>query len=827
MSELQNKEDAVEAAESKLKDIVAGLAEMDNLNNEIKVKEEQRRKWQNSTYELSTKLSEVEQKRTLNTADDDVASHSAKLELFRGQLKRCDEKVESMQTTVIHRRETLTADKGSTEKKIAALKEDRDSWMEKTLEINSKLKSTQNECVGLTTRWELFKQELNMRKESVSALEAKLQEKEQHFDMMVNPYHKELQVQTDLRDKWLETIEKMNRLLKKKESECINFTTQLESAIDELTSRKEQVARLETSLANTKEIAESRIESLQKQLAEAQEGLSNWTASTDNIKQLLKEKRQGCASLQVRLQVFRRQVETQDSRIAMLEAAYQAKQNEVTAQVDDLQGQLREQQSARDESVSATLSINQAIKEKELQCAGIAVRLSLFRTELESREKNVSVLATKLIDCEDLSALQVNPVKAQLQTQKDELVKWAKNTEDIQRLFNKRSSERVGLATRLGLFQSQLKTIEESVSSLEARLQKRKQAAATELTPYKNALDSQKAERDRWSESTKEIQRLLQDRRNQILGLKTRFALFKKEVKHREDLVASIQAKLEEKEAEIDENKLEPVRKELEAHEKERDNWAETTAGIQDMLKATHNEINGLNTRLACFTIELQKREEVCSILAKQYAESKELFGSQVEVLKSELAMQVEQRDKWRETTAEMRQQVADRKGQCNGLTTRVQLFQKEIEGHDEAIVRLKSKLSANDVAVAEIEELKNELKVQQDHRNALNMSLCETEQLLNEKKAQCAGLQTRLVVFRQQLKERMDRLASTEDKAKEKEDLSASRIESLQLDLQAQREQRDKWTETTNELKTLLEEKETQCSLISAELELLAELQT
>ena len=44
MSELQNKEDAVEAAESKLKDIVAGLAEMDNLNNEIKVKEEHRRK---------------------------------------------------------------------------------------------------------------------------------------------------------------------------------------------------------------------------------------------------------------------------------------------------------------------------------------------------------------------------------------------------------------------------------------------------------------------------------------------------------------------------------------------------------------------------------------------------------------------------------------------------------------------------------------------------------------------------------------------------------------------------------------------------------------
>ena len=828
MCELQRKEEAVDAAESALENVSVGLNQMDNLKDEIKVQEKQQRKWQDSTYEVADQLKQKEQQRSWNSdaqLEQDIISLLAKLELFRGEQKRREEKIKNLQSTLINRRETLANQKGPLEKKVRSLKEDRDSWMEKTLNINRSLKDIQAECVGLSTRWELFKEELKKRKESAATLESKVREKEKHFSRMIHPYEKELHVQADLRNKWLETIAKMERLLKKKESECINFTTQLETTIDELSSRKEQVARLEASVSDAKDLAVSKIGALGKQLDIAEEAVSTWAASTQNVGQLLKDKRQACAILQVRLQVFRRQVENQDNRIEKLKSLFKTKQNDIGSQLGYLQNQLREQQAARDESVSTTLSINQEIKAKEMQCTSISVRLSLFRIELDNRAKSVDALEIKLSESEEMSAMQLDPVKTQLQAQKEELAKWSSSTNDIQQLLKQRDGERVGLATRLTLFQSQLETIDENIDVLKVRLQKRKELAAKDMAPVKNALDAQRTERDRWSESTKEIHNLLQDRKTQIIGLSTRLNLFKIQINQRAESVSAIQAKLEEKREAFDAMKLEPVRAELEVHKKEREQWANTTSGIEDTLKTKHGEIDGLVTRLACFTMELQKREEACSVLTKKHNDNKALYGSQVKVLKSELAMQVEQRDKWRETTAEMRKQVADRKVQCTGLTTRVELFQKEIAGHDEAIAGLKSKLKDNDTAVAEVEDLKKELKLQQDNRDAANKALLETSQLLKEKKDQCAGLATRLVVFRQQLKERMDRLTSTETRIKEKQDLCAVQIESLQADLLAQCEQRDKWTSTTDELKTLLEEKESQCSIISAELELLTAL--
>ena len=829
MSELQKKEEAVDVADTKLKECLQGLSQMDNLKNEIKVQEDQRRKWNDSTNEVAALLRQKQEQRSRSSdkkLEQECISLSAKLELFRGELQRREEKVKNMKSTQEHRGELLLAEKASLEKRVSALKEDRDSWMEKTLNINKTLKDTQAQCLGLSTRWDLFKNELKNRKEVVAALETKLKDREEHHSKMMEPYSRELKVQIDLRDKWLETIEKMERLLKKKESECITFTTQLETAIDDLASRKEQVASLEARLSEAGELSKLEMENLNKQLHSATESLTSWKASTQNVEKLLKEKRQECANLRVRLQVFNRQVENQDNRIATLENAFKAKQEDMQAQMDALQEQLREQQMTRDESVSNTLDINRQIKAKESQCTSISVRLSLFKSELENREKCVATLEEKLNDVEGMSALHLDPVKAQLYAQKEELEKWSKNTKEIQQLLKQRDEERIGLSTRLKLFQLQLKTIEENVARLEQRVKEREEAASIEMAPFKNALDAQRAERDRWTESTMEIQRLLQDRKGQITGLTTRLALFRREVKHREQAVTTLESKLREKQEDLNAAKIEPIKKELETHLQQRDQWAETTAGIVNMLRTKRGECHGLTTRLACFKIELQKREEACNILMKKVNDKKEFCGSQVQVLQSELAMQMEQRDKWRETTAEMQKQLADRKVQCTGLSTRVELFQKEIQGHDDAIAGLKLKLQENDAAIAEVEELKKELRAQKEHRDALTKAMQETDELLKEKKEQCAGLATRLTVFRQQLKERMDRLALTETKIKEKEEMSTAQIESLKIDLQAQREQRDKWTETTEELKKLLEEKEHQCSTISAELELLASMQ-
>jgi chromosome segregation ATPase len=821
MAELQNKEDAVDAAETQLAETEKGLAQIANMANEIQVQEEQKRKWRESTNEVTRLLQQKQDQ--LST---DSISLSAKLELFKGELQRKESKVQELKATAEHRDELLRSDKAKLEKRIPALKEDRDAWMEKAMAINQSLKDNQAECTGLSTRWELFKVELKNRKEAVAQLEIKLKEKEEHHARMVEPYERELNVQVGLRDKWIETIDKMQRLLRKKESECVTFTTQLETSIDELSSRKQQVAHLESRLSQALDRSQMEMGNLQAQLTTATESLSSWNASTLGVEQLLKDKRQECANLKVRLQVFRRQVATQDGRVAALEASYKAKKAAVDAQVDALHSQLRAQQCARDESLSTTLSINQQIKAKELQCTSVSVRLSLFRQELANRERCVAILEEKLKDTEEMSALQLDPVKAQLQQQKNEVAKWVANTKDVEQQLKQRDDERVGLATRLKLFQLQLKSIEESVALLEERVKEREETAAHEIAPFKNALQAQQAERDRWTASTMEIVNLLQDRKTQITGLTVRLSLFRKEVKHREALVASLEDKLEEKEEELNDFKIDPVKNQLASLTAERDQWATMTENLVKMSETKHSEIDGLKTRLVCFKVELQKREEACNVLLKRYNDQKNLSGAQVQVLKSELAMQMEQRDKWRDTTAEMRKQLEDREAQCVGLNTRVELFQKEIDSHDATIASLKLKVKENDAAIAEIEELKKELQVQREHRNALGESMEETDQLLKEKKAQCAGLATRLIVFRQQLKERMERLTATEAKIQEKEELSNAQIESLKIDLQSQKEQRDKWSETTDELKTLLEEKEKQCAIISAELELLASFQ-
>jgi len=829
MSELQKKEEAVEALEKKQKENTKGLAQMEKLKDEIKEQEEQKIKWRESTDEIETMLKRKQEQKKESPSqalEKDCISLASKLQLFRGELKRREDKVKDLKSTLEHRSELLRAEKVTLSKTIPTTKDDRDSWMEKTLDINRTLKDVQGQCLGLSTRHELFKAELKSRKENAAALQEKVKEKEDYHSSAIAPYMKELKVQTELREKWVATIEKMETLLDIKEQDCVVKTTQLESAIDELTSRKEQVADLEGKLNDALELSEYELGSLNKRLAVATENLTTWKASTDNVERMIKEKRQECGWLRVRMQVFNRQVESQDNRIATLESAYKAKQEEMGQQMETLQNQLRDQKSARDNSVNTTLKLNQQIKAKEQQCSVISVRLTLFKSELESREQSVATLESKLNDTEGLSSLMVDPVKAQLEKEREELTKWTQNTKDVEQQLKQRDEERVGLATRLKLFQLQLKTMEENVAKLEERVRERVANVASEMRPYKTALDAHKAERDRWTESTKEIQRLLNDRKSQISGLTTRLALFRKEVRHRERVVSNLEDQLEEKEAAIEENKIEPVRDELEKLEQERDQWKETTAGIEESLKTKRGEIHGLNTRLGCFTMELQKREEACSLAAKKLDEKKGLYGTQVEVLQSELAMQREQRDKWKQTTTDIKQQVQERNSQAAGLSTRVALFQTEIKGRDEAIAKLKLKLKENDVAVAELEELKKELETQKERRDALKKTMDETDQLLKDKKVECASLATRLSEFRKELKERMDRLASTETTIKEKEEMSAAQIESLKMDLKAQKEQRDKWTETTSELKKLLEEKEGQCSIISAELDLLTSLQ-
>lgn len=830
MSELQKKEDAVDAAEARLNEVDKGISHIANLATEIKAQEEQKRKWEDSTAENSRLLRLKEEQRSKSSdkrLEQECASLSAKLDLFQGEIQRREEKVKELRATSTYRGESLASEKAALVKEIPALKEDRDSWMEKTLAINTTVKDTQAECVGLSTRWDLFKIELKNKSDNVDGLALKLKEKEEHHDRMISPYKNELKIQADLVAKWVETTEKMGRLLKKKESECVSFTTQLETAIDELSSRKEQVAQLEARLDETVDFSNLEMTRLKQQLASAGEELVAWKTSTKNVEKSLRDTRQECGNLKVRLQVFRRQVDTQDGRVAALASAHQAKKDGGSAVIETLKARLREQQTSRDESVSCTLAINQQIKDKEMQCTSISVRLSLFRTELENREKNVASLESKLEDAEGMSAAQLNPVKAHLQQQKDEVAKWVKNTRDVEQLLKQRDEERVGLATRLQLFQQQVKSIEESLAVLSQRVKNREESAASAIAPFRNALEEQQGERERWTKLTLDIVQLLKDRKAEITGLSVRLSLFRKEVKHREAVVEKIEGELNAKEADLNEAKIEPIEKELASLTQERNGWAVQTANLVKMLKDKRGECDGLNTRLEVFKMELQKREEACNVLLKKYEDEKNLAGSQIEVLQSELAMQMEQRDKWRETTADMKQQLEERQTQCTGLATRVELFKREIEGHNDTIADLKLRVQANEDAIAEVEGLKKELKIQQDNRDSLSKAMEETGQLLKAKKEQCSGLATRLVVFRQQLKERMGRLNATETRIKEKEELSNAQIESLKTDLQSQKEQRNKWSETTEELKKLLEEKESQCSIISAELELLTSLQT
>lgn len=830
MNELHKKEEAVENAEIRLKEAEQGMKQVQNMKKELSEQVEQRRKWNKSADEISRLLQEKQREhagaKEKNNLDQECSRLSAKLELFKEEIQRRNEKIKSLSVSAEQKEDLMIAEQEAAWKVIPGLKDDRDSWMEKTLEINRKLKAVQVECTGLTTRWELFKIEQKNKKDTFAALEAKLNEKEVHFASMIDPYKKELQIQTDLRNKWQETTQKMDRLLKRKESECITFSTQLESSIDELSSRKEKVANLEARLRDKKELSVMEMEYLRNEHVAQKEDLANWEKSTQKIEKLLNDTKQECANLKVRIQVFQRQVENQDERIAIMESAYTTKEDSAAAEMDVLRAQLQKQEEARDQSVNSTLEINRQIQNKESQRTNISVRLHLFQSELENREECVAKLEDRLKETEGQSAMELGPIRTQLSNQRSEFQKWSKSTIDIEEQLKVRDEERIGLSTRLKLFQLQLKAVEDTVAGLEKKIEEREEEAATDMAPIQNALQAQKAECDRWTNATKEIQELLEDRKAQITGLATRLSLFRGEVKHREEVVASIQKKLEEKEAELQEEQIDPIKEQLAAHQEQRDEWAETTAGLVKMLKENQEHVAGLQTRLSCFQAELQQREEACNAAKKRFDDERELSGAQVQVLKRELAMQVEQRDKWRVATSEMNQELDTKKKECVALSTRVEVFKQEIQKHDQHIEELKSKVIGNEATLAEVEELKKELRVQQEHRDSLNKSTMETDTLLKEKKDQCAGLATRLLVFRQELQKRIERLASTETKIKEKEELSDAQIESLQKDLEAEREQREKWTETTAELKQLLKEKEAQCSTLSAELELLTSFQ-
>ena len=873
--EHQNRKERVAALEAKIQEKEdAEAVKKEPLKKELQRLQSERDSWLEKTVEID---------RLLKETTEQVSGLTTRVKLFRQEVVKREERVGVLQKTLKEKKDAVYADMSPIRQQLESQREQHDSWQSKAAEIARTLSEKKAQCVGLKTRVDLFKRELDKKESVIASIRAKMRDKQEGQGCQVTKLRQQLEEVTKGRDEWKGKTEQINQMLAAKEKECAEVTSELKTLVCDLQEYHRRRTALEQSIKEKKNLFTSRKAALDQERQAAEEHRDSWGDTTNGLIRLLKETESSIVGLKTRSMLFKSELQQREEHVATLKKRFQESGGDYSTRVMQLQEELQAQRERHEEGIEKTFALNRELKSLKEQCMGLTTRCKLFAAEMNSREQRVKEQQAKLDEArrendEDLEGLRSS--LDYLQKQRDD---WTQKSAEIDCLLKERESEVVGLSTRLELFMTQLQQYEENISSTDEKM-KGVRGMLNHQTLAKE-IESLKEERDKWTESTIEIDRLLKSRKAEIIGLRTRSKLFRVELERREEQVKELEEKLSSKEAAFDE-KIEPTEKSLKTLVDLRDQWLTTTENLNNMLvekqeqclpvsskleesidivsqckeridllesklceeegfasdtllnlKRTLDEkeaelrhwsestksvesllqektqgVASLNTRLVVFSNELQVRDNAVKSVESKIAERRKEYDSDLAAIQENIKAEQSERDRIIGNTMKMNKHLKSLEETCVGLRTRSKLFENEAKVRDEQVTNLAALLQDKDyIYNGQIKSLNEKISSEEEELKKWTDSTQEMENLLKKTEGECVGLSTRLKLFQLEENKFAGTVALLEGKVKTKEDSATEDLDPVESKLRAEEQERESWTEKTLELNGLLQQKKTE----------------
>ena len=714
--------------------------EMKNSEVEVSIFEKQREKYSIASDKMSRMLKEKR---------EEIVGLTTRMELFMGELKSRKERVGSLKQKVLAKKELVESDLEDLRISAKAQKEEHENWSKKTAEIDHLLGARKEEAQELTTGVESLTKELKSTSETVLALEAKVQDK--GFVILANKesMEKSLRDEQNLRAHWTKQHAEMGRLLKARQDEFACLTARVEIFATELQARETIVGNLESKVKDKEATVETQLVALKKDLEGKQAFRDTWSASTKEIHCLLEEKKDQCVGLSTRVELFHLELRKREERVASLEQILTERSGISEATLEPYHVQLNAHKEDLDKWTNSALEIKRLLQSRRNECVGLTTRLSLFNQKLCDYDGQVEELSKKVDAKVSSHANDTVPLQNTLQKHQEERKNWESKTIDIGKQLEDRQNQCIGLTTRLALFKQQAKYHEEQVVALEAKASDLHERFDLQIIPLRSELKAQREGLESWKQSTVDVEKLLLQAESECVCLTGELKQHIAKLQGFQKEVVTLHTKVQVK-GDIITAQNNHYLAEHQKETQELNNWSSKTKDLEELLVTKEGQVTGLTTRLSLFESELVKRQATRSDFQTKFTTTKREFENKILNLQNELQFQREQRDHCLELTLNMNKSMKEVKEPCIGLTTRLSLFKKELEGREDRVKLLDTQVREKTRhALSVLEPLRKEFQKEQDARDKWNDSTLDIFWMLKERQDQTVSLTTRLGMFR------------------------------------------------------------------------------
>eukprot|EP00797_Seminavis_robusta_P035469 Sro87_g046080.2 (1081) ;mRNA; r:54711-57953 len=697
---------------------------------------------------------------------------SEKRQAVIDQLTQCMQRIKNLESLLKDEEEFITYKVVRLRRSVEEHRNELNEWVEKTKEVQGLLRGKEGAVVGLNNRLVAFEGELKARERAVAIVESRIAENDRLLAEETSSIKSQIAAAHNLRDTIIETTLSKNQELKKMEDTCSAMEVRRMLFEDEMRMRKERVTSLQSKLQEKEEDFSFQIKALKSEYSLKARDLAKWRESTKEVGRLSNETERECVGLATRLQLFLVEKEKYDSQVAELEVKFKAKANDTVERMTPIHNRLRQEQRDRDSWDQKTTELNGLLQATRREIVGLNTRSKLFNKELKQKERGVAKLTARIKENDDDFAERMTPLMLELNAQKQGCGAWERSTENVQRMLEATMSECASIPTRLDLFRREQKLRDDAVAQLEASISNTDDLVAVQLGFLLNELQLQQKQRGKWKKVTLEMHRLLKETREQVAVLTERLDSNQVALQNHDETITSYETALRDG-RDMAYQQLATMKKEVNFQRQNRDKLRKSTEELSRLLEDAKVTCNDLTGKLQSTRAQVQGCTTAIEQLGTRINEKKALDASQIESIKQQLKVHLDQRTEWQENTDQMRQRLKEKQQMCADLQTKITLLKRLQQGDVRSSLSLdesdntsnpylgapngisahldrindittgatKKKLSAEAQLTSKMESLEAELKMQQEEEKKLSDSTQQLERELGDKASQVTAL--------------------------------------------------------------------------------------
>lgn len=609
--------------ESSLKSLKDLQKEQQATLTALKDEETQKESLKKEVIELTKEL-----EKTINELDN-VKNDTTELSKKEEMIQQLNAKLDVLHSQLVLKEEHIRLH----QEKLSTFQQTIVSKEEDLYDLNDAYKKLENEVLQLKeSNKSLSKQnekDTSDLRAKVVLLEETLSSKEQAISVLKEEYYSKLQ------QKALESNVKAT-LTSELEDKVLQLEKEKVALLAEKESMQAELLKLKNDLANTKNLSEEQLQSLEEEqtqyILRLEDEIDQYKAKLEDLDTKQKEAQEQTSSAQAALLQVQDDMEAKDQEIAYLKGQINQVESELNDQVIALDRAKEEYERRLQNGDESTVKENTSLLEKVEQLEN---EVQTLEETISSKEEDIDILEDLLINKDsELKALQL-----QINSNNGGL-------EEAQKSINAKEAEILQLKTSLGAKQEALDELQ------------------SELEEKTKEIEHMSLEIDALHARTVHQEQDLQDQRTKLKVLEEKLQETLNEVTASNQESEKIVQKLQEKESE-----LKNLREEKDKIVQEREDFVRKMRNLEQELANTHNrhrEIIETEQKLYDNMIESYVNQIMQE--RKIHEEASQTYEEQVQMLEQILE---EERDDYDREIRELRRDLEDKEYTISTLKRR------------------------------------------------------------------------------------------------------------------------------------------------------------